>query len=287
MRGMARVIVLVHAPVLGPGSWAAVAGELSRAGNRAGNRAGSRAGDRVVVPSLAGFADGGPPFTSRLVGRVAEQVRCGDGDDVVLVTHSGAGVFVPYLLAALAARAGAAAPAHGGADTGGAEAAGGAGDAALAGGSATAVFADAALPRQADPGTVVDAGFLPYLRDLASDGVVPPWPRWWPEEDLAPLFPGQATREALCGEADPLPLAFFEEQLPALPGGWPPGHAAYLVFSEPYQREAAEAARAGWPVRELPGEHLHMVARPAEVAAAIMDLAAQARSLGSSLDALP
>jgi hypothetical protein len=242
---MARVVVLVHAPALGPGSWAEVAGELSRGGNR------------VVAVSLAGFADGGPPFTPRLVSRVAGQVGCADGDSVVLVVHSGAGVFVPHLLLALGR------------------------------GDATAVFADAALPRQADPGTVTDARFLPYLRELAIDGVVPPWPRWWPGEDLAPLFPDQAAREALCGEADPLPLAFFEERLPALPGGWPRSQAAYLVFSEPYRREAAEAARAGWPVCELPGGHLHMVVRPAEVAAAIMDLAGQARSGGSSLRSLP
>jgi hypothetical protein len=242
---MAPLVVLVHAPVLGPGSWAAVADELSRGGNA------------VLVPSLAGFADGGPPFTPRLVSRVAGQVRCGDGDDVVLVAHSGGGVFVPHLLAA------------------------------LAGGDATAVFADAALPRQADPGTLTDAGFLPFLRELAGDGVVPPWPRWWPEEDLAPLFPDPATRETLCGEAGPLPLAFFEERLPVLPGGWPPSPAAYLVFSEPYRRQAAEAGRAGWPVRELPGGHLHMLVGPAEVAAAIMDLAGQARTAGSSLRALP
>jgi hypothetical protein len=37
-----------------------------------------------------------------------------------------------------------------------------------------------------------------------------------------------------------------------------------------------EAARLGWPVRDLPGGHLHMLARPAEVAAAITALAAEA-----------
>jgi hypothetical protein len=171
---MARVVVLVHAPVLGPGSWAGVAGELSRTGNR------------VVVPSLAGFADGGPAFTQRLVSRVAGQVRCGDRDDVVLVVHSGAGVLVPHLLLA------------------------------LGGGEATAVFADAALPGQADPGTVVEAEFLPYLRELAADGIVPPWPRWWPGEDLSPLFPDEAARQAVTSEAQPLPFAFFEELVPAL-----------------------------------------------------------------------
>jgi len=40
-------------------------------------------------------------------------------------------------------------------------------------------------------------------------------------------------------------------------------------------------------VRELPGEHLHMLVDPRAVAAAIMDLAGQARSAGSSLGSLP
>ena len=68
------------------------------------------------------------------------------------------------------------------------------------------------------------------------------------------------------GEAAALPLAYFEESLPVLPGGWPSCHAAYLAFSEPYRREAGAATHAGWPARELPGEHLHMLIRPAEVA---------------------
>lgn len=229
---MAPLIVLVHAPVLGPGSWGPVAAELSRAGGR------------VVVPSLAGFTHGGPPYTPRLVRLAAGQVDAGPRDDVVLVTHSGAGVFAPPLLEALAAR------------------------------SATAVFVDAALPSGSPGAAVVDPGFLPFLRDLARDGLVPPWPHWWPEEDLAPLFPDEATRRALTGEARPLPLAFYEETLPRLPEGWPPSRAGYLVFSEAYQEQAAEAAGLGWPVHELPGGHLHMVMSPAEVAAAITALAA-------------
>lgn len=205
----------------------------------------SRAGVRVVVPSLAGFTHGGPPYAPGLVRLAAGQVDAGPRDDIVLVTHSGAGVFAPLLLEALAAP------------------------------SATAVFVDAALPRGSLGASVVDAGFLPFLRGLARDGVVPPWPHWWPEEDLAPLFPDEATRRALTGEARPLPLAFYEETLPPLPEGWPPRRAGYLVFSEPYREEAAEAARLAWPVRELPGGHLHMVVSPAEVAAAITALASE------------
>ena len=242
---VAPVIVLVHSPNLGPASWRPVADELSRAGHR------------VVVPSLAGFADDGPPYVPRLVRLAAGQVPADPSSEIILVTHSGAGVFVPYLVRAFAAR------------------------------EATAVFADAALPRQSGAGTVVEGEFLPFLRERASGGVVPPWPPWWPGEDLSPLFPDEATRQAVTSEADGLPLRFFEETLPALPEGWPPCRAAYLVFSEAYRHEADQAARSGWPVRELAGEHLHMLVSPGEVAAAITSLAAEARAAGASLRALP
>jgi hypothetical protein len=72
-----------------------------------------------------------------------------------------------------------------------------------------------------------------------------------------------------------------------LPDGWPPCRAAYLDFSEPYHREASVATRAGWPVRELPGEHLHMLISPSEVAAAITSLAAEARAADAPLSSLP
>jgi hypothetical protein len=245
MAGMAPLIVLVHSPNLGPSTWQPVASVLAAAGHE------------VVAPSLAGFAAGGPPYVPRLVGLIAGQAGAGARDDVVLVPHSGAGVFVPHLAAALAP------------------------------GRVTAVFADASLPGQAAPGTVVEAEFLPFLRGLARDGTVPPWPRWWPDEDLSSLFGDEATRQVVTGEAAALPLAYFEEALPVLPGGWPPCHAAYLAFSEPYRREAGAATHAGWPVRELHGEHLHMLIRPAEVAAAITSLAAQARAGAASLRSLP
>src|ERR1700746_3269880 len=90
MGTVAPVIVLVHSPNLGPGSWRPVADELSRAGHQ------------VVVPSLAGFADGGPPYVPRLVRLAAGQVSGGPPGEVILVTHSGAGVFVPYLVRAVA-----------------------------------------------------------------------------------------------------------------------------------------------------------------------------------------
>lgn len=235
---MAELFVLVHAPVLGPASWAPVAGELARRDHH------------VTVPSLAGFAAGGPPYTPRLVQQARDQIRHArrPAEGVVLVVHSGAGVFAPYL----AAR--------------------------LAGAGATVIFADAALPADGGPGRVLDEEFLPFVRDLAGDGVVPPWPRWWPAAELGPLFPDQASRDRVSAEAAPLPLAFFEETLPPWPAGWRSCRCAFLRFSAGYHDPARQAAARGWPVRDLPGEHLHMLIDPAAVAGAITSLTDEARS---------
>jgi alpha/beta hydrolase family protein len=230
---MSQLFVLVHAPVLGPAGWQPVAEELSLAGHA------------VVVPVLTNFTAGGPPYAPRLVALAAEQVTARPRDRVILVTHSGAGVFAAQLSAAIGA---------------------GATD-------VTTAFVDAGLPGPTGGGPVVDGEFLPYLRKIASDGLVPPWHQWWPGEDLSPLFPDESSQHAVTSQARPLPLAFFEEALPPAPQNWPPRRAGYLLFSESYRQQARQAALLGWPVRELPGQHLHMLADPAAVAAAIVDLA--------------
>lgn len=229
---MTDLFILVPAPVLGPASWRPVADELTARGAR------------VAVPSLASFARGQPPYAPRLVRLCAEQVGAAlaDGpaaDRVVLVVHSGAGPFAAQLAAAVPA-----------------------GRAEVA-----VIFADAGLPAADGPTPVVDGGFLPYLRELARDGVVPPWPQWFPDADPAELYPSETARAAVLTDAQPLPLSFFEEELAS--AAWP-GRAQYLLFSEGYRGEAEAAQRRGWPVAELPGTHLHMLADPAAVAAALL-----------------
>lgn len=230
---MAERFVLMHSPVLGRASWAPVAGGLARRGHR------------VLVPSLTGFTAGGSPYAPRLVQRARAQIRQAlrPAEGVVLVVHSGAGVFAPYLAAG------------------------------WPGSGIRVIFADAALPPEDGPGRVLDEEFLPFVRDLAGDGLVPPWPRWWPAAELDPLFPDPATRERVSAEAAPLPLAFFEEALPPWPADWRSCRCAFLRFSEGYQEPARQAAVRGWPVRDLPGDHLHMLVAPAAVADAITSLA--------------
>jgi hypothetical protein len=251
---MADLFVLIHAPVVGPASWAPVAEELARRGHQ------------VSVPSLAGFTAGRPPYAPRLVQLAraqiqqarataaqdrqsrasvqgsAGQLRSSPIEQLVLVMHSGAGVFAPYLAAGLGGR------------------------------EVMVIFADAGLPPEDGPGRVIDEQFLPFVRDLADGGLVPPWPQWWPAAELDPLFPDRASREQVSGEAAALPLAFFEETLPPLPEDWRSCRCAFLRFSEGYLEPAREAATRGWPVRDLPGEHLHMLVAPAAVADAITGL---------------
>jgi hypothetical protein len=250
--------VLVHAPVLGPGSWSPVAGELARHGHR------------VTVPALTGFADGGPPYVPRLIQRASDQLGHHPATRAVLVVHSGAGVFAPYLAAAAAADvvifADASLPAQDPAPSTPAPS-------TPAPSTPAPSALDRSIPDPQGPARVTDAAFLPFLRDIAAGGIVPPWPRWWSAEDLAPLYPDDATRDAVNAEAAPLPLAFYEEILPPIPASWPARHRGYLQFSEGYAETARQARVLGWPVRELPGEHLHMLVDPVGVAAAITGLA--------------
>lgn len=244
---VAQLIVLMHAPVLGPASWQPVAGELTRRGHA------------VVVPALTEFTGDGPPYAPRLIGLWAGQVQAaasrlpgGRADRIVLAPHSGAGVFAPHVAAAIRP------------------------------GEIVTVYADAGLPGRSGAGRVVDAEFLPYLQQIASRGVVPPWQDWWPADEESELFADEAVRAAVLADARPLPLAFFEELLPPLPRPRPAGPSAYLLFSAGYQQEAAEARRRGWPVTELAGDHLHMLSSPASVAAAITGLADQAAGQAAS-----
>lgn len=235
---MADLFVLLHAPVLGPASWAPVAAELSGRGHR------------VAVPSLTGFAADGPPYADHLVRLARSRLPRRGAGRTVLVVHSGAGVLAPHLAGAL--------PGH----------------------PVAVLFADAALPAGTGPTPVADAGFLPYLEGLATAGTVPPWPQWWPPEDVAAAVPGHAAGQAAMAEAAPLPLAFFAESLPPVPPSWRDCHPGYLRFSDAYHAPAAEAARRGWPVRGLAGEHLHMLADPAGVAGALLALAEAAWAAG-------
>jgi hypothetical protein len=91
---------------------------------------------------------------------------------------------------------------------------------------------------------------------------------------VAPLFPDQATRQAVTEEQPRLPLAYYEASVP-VPAGWDARPCAYLLFGPPYDELAAEARRRGWIVEQLSGAHLHQLVDPDGVARLLVAMAEQ------------
>lgn len=154
---------------------------------------------------------------------------------VVLVPHSNAGLYVAALAAGRAVDA--------------------------------VVFVDAGLPAPDGPTPTAPAALLPFLAAQADDaGVLPPWTQWWPEQDVAALFPDDDVRARVERQQPRLPLAYFHGTVPA-PPGWAALPCAYLAFGSTYADEAARATAEGWVVSRVPGRHLHMLVDPDGVAA--------------------
>lgn len=220
------MFLLVPSPLLGPETWRAVEAWLRGRGH-----------DAQAVDLGSG---------PRTWTQVVESVAAAAGDQaVVLVPHSNAGLYAPYLATLVDVRA--------------------------------TVFVDAALPAPGTEGkdtSLAPPAFLELLRTLADDeGVLPPWTRWW--EDTADLFPDPSTRRAVEREQPRLPLTYFTSRVP-VPTGWAGRRAAYLAFGETYAEERDRATRMGWPTRTLAGGHLHALHDPAAVGTAILDLSHRA-----------
>lgn len=208
--------VLIPSPFLGPAGWAPVAARL---------------GPDVIVPALRG--DTPAEIAAELDRQVPER------DDLVLVPHSNAGLYVPALARARDAR--------------------------------RLVFVDAVLPPPHGRTPVAPAGLRDALRELTGDdGLLPPWTGWWPPEAIDPLFPDAATRRDVEREQTRMPYAYLTASVDAEPG-WDYRPRAYLAFGDAYADERADAERRGWATRTLPGGHLHMLADPATVASVIRD----------------
>jgi hypothetical protein len=225
------VFVLVHSTLLGPASWAAVADQLTGAG------------EEVVVPSLLGFADGGPPYWPRVAAAVATALGgLSPEREVVLVLHSNAGLLAPVLVV------------HVGRPV------------------RACLFVDASLPARGSATPVASEEWLAQLREKAVDGRLPPWSQWWDQDEMAELYPDAETRARVSAEEPSLPLDYYEQQIPVL-SGWAAGPCGYLLFGGFYVPIAAEAADRGWLVDELPGDHLHQLVDPVGVAQRLIAMA--------------
>jgi pimeloyl-ACP methyl ester carboxylesterase len=219
---MPPALVLIHSPFLGPATWQPTA------------RAIEQRGRRVIVPSLLDVAGSAPPHWP--AGRDAV-VRAVADEQVVLVPHSNAGLYVPTVLDAL-------------------------GDQVRG-----VVFVDAALP---GAGHHTPREFLDGLD--VEDGLLPPWTSWWADDDVAALFPDAGVRTEVEAEQPRMPLSYYDH-LPPAPAGWAAPRSGYLWFGAPYDRGAVRAEALGWPTAHLPGNHLHMLTDPDAVADAVLRMA--------------
>lgn len=202
-------------------------------------------GYAVTVPDLVGTVAAGPPYHLRQARVIAGSAA---GQPVILIGHSRAGP----LLATAGAMLGQAVQGY--------------------------VFVDARLPA---PGRswmeTVTPGLAARLREMAGpQGRLPPWARWWGEEELAVLLPDPAVRQHFAAGCPRLPLAMLEEVHPPAPG-WPDASGGYLQLSEAYDGEAARARELGWPVRQMLSHHLALLTEPGRVAHEIRELIAGRR----------
>lgn len=220
---MASVFLLIPSPLLGPATWRPVEEWLRGRGHRV----------QVVDFGLV----------QRTPAVVLDAVAAAAGDqDVVLVPHSNAGLYGPYLTSVVSVEA--------------------------------TVFVDAALPRPELSGgetQLAPPAFLDFLRGLADEqGVLPPWTEWW-DDDISDLFPDGSVRQAVEREQQRLPLTYFTSRIP-VPSDWTARRASYLAFGDTYADERERAERLGWATRTITGNHLHAVHDPATVGRSILDL---------------
>jgi pimeloyl-ACP methyl ester carboxylesterase len=194
----------------------------------------------VVVPSLLGAA-GGPP---RRWQDCVEAVRDAVGtlsNRIVLVGHSGGGLLLPTIAAA------------------------------VAGPLSRLIFVDSGVPASTGETPLARPSRLDHLRTLAVGGTLPPWSTWWGEEAMRDLVPDEALRAALTREMPSLPLSYFEQRVPT-PAGWERLPCAYLLLSDAYKDAAAEARARGWRVEEIGAQHLHIAVAPEAVTDALIRL---------------
>ncbi|SCE95173.1 hypothetical protein GA0074695_2406 [Micromonospora viridifaciens] len=221
---MAIVPVLIPSPFLGPAVWAPVASALRS--------------DFGVTAAVPPPPDPAAPSPAAVLAAIEKGLP--ESDDLVLVPHSNAGLYVPALVTARPVRG--------------------------------AVFVDAVLPPARGVVPVAPAGLRDMLRDRVDpDGHLPPWTRWWPEESVAGLFPNAETRARVEAEQARLPFEYLTARVD-LPDGWDAVSAGYLSFGDTYADEREDARARGWPVRTMLGGHLHMLRDPAGVAAEIMEI---------------
>ena len=188
------------------------------------------------------------------VNEAARKVRALTIETSVLVGHSGAGLLLPLVAAAMPS------------------------------GVAGLIFVDSELPPPEGDVRVAPAEMMNRLREMARDGILPPWCEWWGPPVMAELVPDEQLRNAITVEQPRLPLNYFEQPV-AFPPGWTALPAAYLLLSVAYRAARSRAIADGLPTEEVLAGHLAMAVRPRDVGEAVLRLADRAGMLHGSVPA--
>ena len=115
--------------------------------------------------------------------------------------------------------------------------------AVAAAGGAPVVYVDAALPPEHGEATLAPEGLLDHLTRLADDdGMLPPWTRWWGDDDIATVVPDPAVLAGIRADEHRMPLSYLRSSLGA-PDGWTSHPQAYLALGDTYAQETALARR--------------------------------------------
>jgi hypothetical protein len=137
------------------------------------------------------------------------------------------------------------------------------------------IFVDAGIPSVSVPTPLVPDEMLQELTKIAESGILPPWSDWFGPEVMKELIPDQEMRRLVASDLPRLPLSYFSDAVPPV-RPWPAADNGYILLSEAYVDEASEAARRGWDVVEIFGQHLDIVSKAREVADAVRRLAVKA-----------
>jgi hypothetical protein len=195
----------------------------------------------IVVPLLLDSADSPEPFWRQHAKSVTQGFAyIPRNEAVTLVAHSGAGPLLPAIRQSL-------------------------------GNPVNAyVFVDAGIPRDGatrlDLMKSEDTEWAEQFQETLERGERFPN---WSVEDLRDIIPDEPLREQMIAEIRPRGLAFFTEPIPVF-SRWPDAPCAYIRFSAPYERPAAQARQAGWPTYEMEAGHFHMLVDPLAVTSAIV-----------------
>lgn len=136
------------------------------------------------------------------------------------------------------------------------------------------VYVDAALPPSSGEAPLAPEALLDHLAGLSdAEGLLPPWTRWWSDEDVEAVVPDPQVLAGIRAVEPRLPLSYVRGRLGA-PPGWQQAPQAFLAFGATYADELALADGLGWPTAVIEGAgHLHHLVQPDAVAAAVVDLA--------------